>query len=189
MRVVSLGILGALFLLVIYPVSLSAQEASEEASVCGQAVSGTVPTVEGYCDIYQRQLEYKKGAKEFRESLDARRNGYEAPRQAALETFRSNIEKLYEEESKAYQDAIAKMKESENKGQEDVDRPESLVEETPAETAEDGGNGPAEEAPAETAEDAGIKEKILPSEPDEEVVRKVVMPKDAPAFPEDAPNF
>ncbi|MCB1591107.1 MAG: hypothetical protein KDI90_01520 [Alphaproteobacteria bacterium] len=172
---------------------------------CGDAVAGEVPTVEGYCDIYARQLEYMMASRKFRASLIARQESYEAPRREALELYRKNLEAIYKADSKAYQEQLAREAEEAAKqgammageavdkadGEEPV-APEAAgekVEKTAAtEQAEAQGEAEVEAAPAAEGEEQepAVKEKVIePGEEEEEPVKKrIIMPDDAPEFDE-----
>jgi hypothetical protein len=72
-------------------------------------VSGTVPTSDvPHYDIFERRIRYKKTDKEFRESIEARRIAYEEPRTAHYAASEDKIAKIYESETKSYQDAVNK---------------------------------------------------------------------------------
>lgn len=176
-RILALPVFGFCFL--IAPTSSFAQS-------CGEAVGGTV-SVEGsgYCDIYQRQIEYRTKTKEFRKSLEARRDAYEKPHFEVLENYRNNLEKIYEEETEAYQAELAAAQEE---ASEDMAVEEEVVQDEQVEASE--GAGEAEAPPQEGAvldggeEAPGLKEKIIGPESDAPgaPVEKIIMPEDAPDF-------
>lgn len=162
---------------------------------CGDAEKGTVPTVDGYCDIYARQIDYKKSAKEFRESLYARQKSFEAPRSQALEVYRQNLDAIYKEESKLYQEQLAKEAEeaanamSANKEAEDeAEEKDASTDEIPApEMSEEGvDQTAAADTPAteEGAEKPGVKETVVEPSPEGQgpVKKRIIMPEDAPEF-------
>lgn len=166
---------------------------------CGEAMSGTVPEVEGYCDIYARQLDYKRAAKEFRDSLEARRKSYEAPRIEALELYRQNLEEIYKEESKEYQAKLAEIDESgvddgmdydESMSSDDSSVSEDMPWRTMNSEDSDVSSDTEEkmaEAPVDNTDmsendgDVGVQEKEI-DESDDGTRKKVIMPEDAPDF-------
>lgn len=175
---------------------------AEPGASCGKAVSGTVPLTDGYCDLYARQLEYKKADKAFRESLEARRVSFETPRTQAIEKYRADLEALYKEESEEYQkqlalteakeaaaldeqvDAEAETKVTEPSPPESSDQPDETTAKKSDDVSTDDSVGEAEDDAEEAEGDkVGIKEKIL-NEDDEDpkVIKKAVMPEDAPPF-------
>jgi hypothetical protein len=183
------------------PVSVYAEEGqTEEAAApascptctkCGDAEQGSVETTEGgYCDIYSRQLDYRKHSKAYRETIEKRRVAFEAPRIEALEAFRRNREELYKQESKEYQLELAREAEEAEKalaaknGAEDTDGAEVMGDK--AETMETASVS-EEGAPAEETDDAapaeGVKEKVVEESDGEAKPRKkIIMPEDAPDF-------
>ncbi len=163
---------------------------------CGDAEKGTVPTVSGYCDIYARQIDYMRSAKEFRASIAARQESYEAPRRQALELYRQNLEAIYKEESRLYQEQLA-QEATKAAAALDADKAES--DEAAAETAstegipapemsEDGVDQTAASDDTASAEGnqvkPGVKKKVIePSEDGETKVKKtIIVPEDAPEF-------
>ena len=178
---------------------------AEPGESCGEAVSGTVPEVEGYCDIYARQLEYKKAAKEFRESLEARRVSYEAPRIEALELYRQNLEELYKEESKEYQEELASIEDTVMDGsmsKDDMSMDEGMMSDDDTmsddsawddmdSSSSDDTSMNDQEKMAEAPEssdgtsneqsEGGLKEKQV-QDSESGTRKKVIMPEDAPDF-------
>lgn len=162
---------------------------------CGDAEKGTVPTVDGYCDIYARQIDYKKSAKEFRDSLYARQKSFEAPRNQALELYRQNLEAIYKEESRVYQEELAREAEeaanamnADKADEAEVKDEAASADEIPApEMSEEGVDQTAavDETAAEGTEvKPGVKEKVLEPSPEGQapVKKRVIMPEDAPEF-------
>lgn len=132
------------------------------------AVSGPVPETPKaqMYDIYGRQLAFRENAKELRASLEARRVNFETPRVDVLERYRESQEKIYAAESKAYQDELASA---------DVNIDEDVADESEDKPEEDG--------PAIDAVDPEIlKEQIIPTDKDDNVIKKVISPGDAPEF-------
>lgn len=163
---------------------------------CGDAEKGTVPTVSGYCDIYARQIDYMRSAKEFRASIAARQESYEAPRRQALELYRQNLEAIYKEESRLYQEQLA-QEATKAAGALDADKAESDEAEAEAastdgipapEMSEDGVDqtAAADETASAEGDEAkpGVKKKVIePSEDGETKVKKtIIVPEDAPEF-------
>ncbi|MDH5721814.1 MAG: hypothetical protein OEY94_00625 [Alphaproteobacteria bacterium] len=70
---------------------------SNIVSPCGKATEGEVPLVGGYCDIYQRQIDYMLNSMRFTKSMEARREAYSKPQWEAIERYRVNLAKSYEE--------------------------------------------------------------------------------------------
>lgn len=172
-----------------------AKTSCPSCTVCGEAEKGTAGDTEGgYCDIYARQLEYRKNSKEFRDSIEKRRAAFEAPRIQALEAFRRNREELYKQESKEYQLELAREAEEAEKAlaaKNSAEAPDSAeVAEDKAEvteTASVSGEEATDAAPAGETEDAapaeGVKEKVVEESDSEAKPRKkIIMPEDAPDF-------
>ena len=176
---------------------------AQSGKMCGQAISGTVPeSGDGFCDIYARQIDYRKSAKDFRESLDKRRKSYEQPRIDAINNYRDNMKAIFKEETKNYQKEIALQQES-GSGNNNSDNTAAVV------TGKDADNAEATKGTDEKSADnskitdsssvtdeagvpkdekivddgTGIKEKIIDSDENgQKVIKKVIMPDDAPSF-------
>ncbi len=90
---------------------LSLQEAAELVNSLGtadDAVGGTVSgSIDGYYDLYARQLSFREKSKVFRGSIEVRRESFEyAERVPALEQYKDVQEKVFKAETAAYQEAL-----------------------------------------------------------------------------------
>lgn len=182
-------------------VPVAGARAQEGAKACGQAVGGTVKPTDGFCDIYQRQIEYKKNAEEFRKSLDERRVSFEKPREESLQRYREDLDKIYKEESEKYQAELAVVEEAKiyeedetnymapddtsgdgmpEDGQDEAATPEDPDAAQGADVSEAGGDEPADGESGSS----GVIEKTIESAPDsgDKPVTRIIMPEDAPPF-------
>ena len=70
---------------------------SDIISPCGKALGGDVPLVGGYCDIYQRQIDFMIASMKFSKSIGARRESFVKPQWETIERYRVNLAKAHEE--------------------------------------------------------------------------------------------
>lgn len=167
---------------------------SRQSALCpncetaGTAEKGTVPEVSiKYKDIYARQIDYKKSAKEFRASLVARQESYERPRREALELYRQNLDAIYKDETQQYQEQLAREAEEAERAREAQQAGEAVIKNKSAQQ----GGVPAPELSEDGVDhtaagesEHGVKEKVIEPTEDEEtpVKKKIIMPDDAPEF-------
>lgn len=64
---------------------------------CGEPVTGSIETESKmeFCDIYQRQLNYKDGADQLRKDIITRSENFAKPRQAARAQYEKDLENLH----------------------------------------------------------------------------------------------
>ncbi|MCB1532789.1 MAG: hypothetical protein KDJ35_07960 [Alphaproteobacteria bacterium] len=64
---------------------------------CGEAVTGSISTESSadFCDVYQRQLNYKDSADQLREEITTRSENFAAPRRAAYEQYQRDLEQVH----------------------------------------------------------------------------------------------
>lgn len=74
--------------------------AAQHAGVvhCGSPEDSIIETDPGFefCDVYQTQLEYRESWQKLRADLLERQENYAAPRRAAYEQYRKDLEALHE---------------------------------------------------------------------------------------------
>lgn len=142
------------------------------------AVTGTIPTDSsvGAYDIYGRQLSYRESAKELRNSIEIRRENFEAPRLDNIEQYRDVKEKVYAAESKAFQDKLKEEEELKAKSKADS---KANSEETKKDDVVK-----VVSSSEDAADDEHLKEQEIPPKDGEEVTKKkkVVTSPDAPDF-------
>ena len=81
---------------------------SQENQVCGSPVPSDMPTIpsfpspqiSGYCDIYQRQLDYRERAIELDEQMKKRQENYANARRSAYQQYLQDLEQVNESRSK-----------------------------------------------------------------------------------------
>ena len=99
----NLAIIGGIFafcLIVMMVTMIKMANAQEEGSnlvQCGEAVTGSIETNPDFefCDIYQRQLDYKESADQLREDIIKRSENFAKPRQAARAQYEKDLEELH----------------------------------------------------------------------------------------------
>lgn len=146
----------------------------ESSPAAKDAIKGTVPedVSQNYYDIHARQIAYRENVKEYRASLEARRESFARPQYNALERYRETIAKVYAAEGEAAAKARADVKDVKKKKEIDYSK------EKPAIKDED-------VAVADIEEEGGLTEKPIPSDPEVEEgapKKKVVTSEDAPDF-------
>ncbi len=150
------------------PTLEDAKKALEAMSGAKDAVKGKVPTEvdQDVYDIYGRQLSYREGANEYRESLDKRRENFAKPRTKMIEEYHKTRDVTYAAETADYQKKLNEQKEEELAG----DGMQKLPTGEGVEAALEG----------EVVEEIGIKEQRIPG--DMSVRKKVVTADNAPEF-------
>ena len=98
----NLAIIGGIFLfcfIVMIVTMIKMAKAEEPSGVvqCGEAVTGSIETDPGYefCDIYQRQLDYKDSADQLEEDIKKRSENFAKPRRQAYEQYQKDLEALH----------------------------------------------------------------------------------------------
>lgn len=100
----NLAIIGGIFifcLIVGIVTVIKIKKASAQENVtpiqCGEATSGSIDTASSqeYCNIYQRQLEFKESADKLRDEIEQRSENFAAPRRAAREQYEADLEALH----------------------------------------------------------------------------------------------
>ncbi|MCK5374296.1 MAG: hypothetical protein KAJ40_03345 [Alphaproteobacteria bacterium] len=141
------------------------------------AVKGPIDThVDGNVyDIYGRQLSYREGSKEFRTSIETRRDNFAEPRAVLIEQYEETRDKVYAAETAAYQQNISETELTHDKAEKQI--PVAITEQ------------PKFEAPAvevTESEGVGLKEQEIPEGKSEAgaqlIKRKVITAEDAPKF-------
>lgn len=163
---------------------LSLEEAAaliNQRKTASDAIGGMVSgSIEGYYDIYSRQLSFREKTKVFRGSIEVRREQFEGERLPALNTYKDIREDVYRAETAAYQDAIRAAEEEEYGMMEDEEETTKKKKSMEPEMVSYDPDEPAEE------EGASVKEIPVPqdaeAEGDPEVKKKVVTSDDAPDF-------
>lgn len=166
----------------------------DELGTGGDATKGPVPVnseLDLY-DIYARQIAYRENSKEFRASLEERRENYKKAYVQQRDDYKALMEKIYRAEIAAYQKDMNKKKKDSDEMKKDAPSGMKKVAEKPADKKmspkEPGSVSDSEDMQGE--EKADLKEQEIPSEDGEEedVKRKVVTSEDAPDFdPSDLP--
>ncbi len=164
--------------------ALSLEEAAaliNQRRTASDAIGGMVSgSIEGYYDIYSRQLSFREKTKVFRGSIEVRRDQFEGERLPALNTYKDIREDVYRAETAAYQDAIRAAEEEEYGMMEDEEETTKKKKSMEPEMVSYDPDEPAEE------EGASVKEIPVPqdaeAEGDPEVKKKVVTSDDAPDF-------
>lgn len=95
MRLALLSFIATFMLL---PSTSHAQGARGYIYQCGQPVRGDIDTNPGYtfCDIYQRQLNYKYSADRLRSQIKNRQHNFAEPRLRAYRWYKEDLERMYE---------------------------------------------------------------------------------------------
>lgn len=98
----NLAIIGGIFvfcLIVMLVTMIKMAKADETGNVmqCGEAVTGSVETDPDfrYCDIYQRQLDYKESADQLREDINTRTENFAKPRKIARKQYEADLEQIH----------------------------------------------------------------------------------------------
>lgn len=99
----NLAIIGGIFifcLIVMFVTMIKIAKADETASgivQCGEAISGSINTEpqSDFCDIYQRQLNYKDGADQLRAEIEERTANFAKPRQQARGQYEKDLQALH----------------------------------------------------------------------------------------------
>lgn len=148
------------------------------------ATKGSVRTdteIEFY-DIYSRQIAFRENTKDFRESLEQRRENYKKVYIDLREDYKKNMEAIYRAEIAAYQEEI--MNKSGDVPEDDAGEEVAEFEMEDSDMAGD----EVSDTEMEAQEHGGLKEEEIPVSEEEEghVKKKVVTSDDAPDFnPED----
>ncbi len=150
------------------PTMQEAKEALEALPGAKHAVKGKVPVgkKKTIYDIYGRQLAYREGAKEYRESLDKRRDAFAKPRTKMIEDYRKTRDIIHAAETAEYRKKL------------NAENEDAMVSEAPRLPTGEAYNAVVEYAPA--TEEIGLREQRIPTDVSER--KKVVTAGNAPEF-------
>tara|TARA_B100001989_G_scaffold252686_1_gene235667 strand:+ start:392 stop:1078 length:687 start_codon:yes stop_codon:yes gene_type:complete len=112
---IRVSFLSFLTLFMTFPFLSGAEEVNEDRVIGGDVFTGQESKLEGYYDIYQRQLIFLKKTSDFSKSIEKRREAYAKPQQEAIESYRGDLEDVFEEQSREYQRELAREQKQEER--------------------------------------------------------------------------